>query len=54
VLAQHLVDVVGEPGGVAELEGVPARAEIAERFAQPLVAALEVRGQLPQDRSVLL
>ena len=45
--AQHRVHLIGEPGGVAELEGVAPVRERGERARQALVVALEPFRQLP-------
>ena len=54
VLAQQRVDVRPEPALVAELERVPAGRDPLQGSGQPLVVALEVRRQLPEDRPELV
>jgi hypothetical protein len=51
--AQEIVDVGREPALVAELEAVPPAWQRLERIRQPLVVAMEVRRQLPEDRAEL-
>jgi hypothetical protein len=50
MLAQELVDLRREPALVPELEAVPPRAERLERRPQTVVVAVEVRGELPENR----
>src|SRR5687768_12396796 len=49
VPAKKCIDLLCEPAGMAELEAVPARWQAAEGAGQPLVVAMEVLGQLPED-----
>ena len=51
--AQQLVDVLREPALVAELEAVPPGREQRQRAAEPVVVPMEVRGELPDDRTQL-
>src|SRR5262245_842917 len=51
--SEELVHRGLEPALVAELEAVALGWELAERLREQLVVALEVRWQLPDDRSEL-
>jgi hypothetical protein len=53
VSAQQLVDGFGEPALVAELEAVAPGRQQGQRAAEPVEVALEVRGELPDDRAEL-
>ena len=53
VRPQELVDVLREPACVPELEGVAAGRQRLERRGEEVVVALEVRRQLPEQRSEL-
>src|SRR6266516_560149 len=53
VRAQELVDLVGEPALVPELEAVPAGRQLLERLPQPLVIPAERARQLPEHRAEL-
>ena len=50
---QQVVDLVGEPARVAELERVSAGRQCSQRRRQPLVVPVKVRRQLPEHRSQL-
>ena len=51
--AQELVDVLGKPARVPELEGVAAGRQRLERTGEDVVGPPEVRRQLPEQRSEL-
>jgi hypothetical protein len=51
--AQLLVDGLREPALMAKLEAVPTGRQQRQRAAEPVVVALEVRGELPHDRAQL-
>ena len=53
VRAQELVDVLGEPARVPELEGVAAGRQRLERTGEDVVVPLEARRQLPEQRPEL-
>src|SRR5436305_359457 len=53
VRPQQGVDVAGEPAAVAELEAVPPLGQCGKSALEPLLVALEVRRQLPDDRPEL-
>jgi len=53
VRTQQPVDRLGEPALVAELEAVAAGGQQRQRAAEAVVVALEVRGELPDDRPEL-
>lgn len=47
--AQRVIRVADEPRGVAELERVPAARQVRECMLEPLVAAREIRWELPEN-----
>jgi hypothetical protein len=53
MVAKQGVDVVGEPALMPELERVPAGRQRREGASQPLLVAVEVLGELPEERTEL-
>src|SRR5436190_8150993 len=51
--SEERIDLVREPAGVAELEAVPTRRKVLKRGCEPLVVAVKVLRQLPEDRPQL-
>src|SRR5436190_8566001 len=51
--SEERIDLVREPAGVAELEAVPTRRKVLKRGREPLVVAVKVLRQLPEDRPQL-
>ena len=52
-LPEQLVDVVREPARMPKLEAVAARWQLGKGSRQPVVVAVEILRQLPQQRSEL-